>query len=106
MWAFTWVPNPSTNRPWLYRCKSQAICASTVGERGNATAMPVPNVSRWLCSAAKRKWEKRVVRRLGGPDAVEAQGLRGSGNGRHLLEIVGDQIGVEFHSFALLSCKS
>ena len=60
--AFTWVPSPNTKRPPLYRAKSHAKWAKMVGVRGKATAMAVPKVMRWLCSAAMVKGKKGSLR--------------------------------------------
>ena len=43
MWAFTWLPRPSENRPLLARASSHAVCAVIIGLRGNATAIAVPS---------------------------------------------------------------
>lgn len=64
MWALTWLPRPSRNRPAVFSANSHASPAAMIGLRGNATAMPVQNSSEgaaleaaaidihgvWVCS--------------------------------------------------------
>src|SRR5262245_6051896 len=42
-------------RPLEAACRSHPICASTIGLRGNATAIAVPSLMRSVCSAASSK---------------------------------------------------
>jgi hypothetical protein len=60
MWARTWVPSPSRNRPRLAWASSHAVDAVTIGLRGNATATPLDDY------AATGKW---------GTDPERAPGL-------------------------------
>src|SRR6478609_3702679 len=60
MWARTWVPRPSRNRPLVASASSQATCAVTIGLRGNATATPV-RMSMSAASAAAAQ-ERYAVR--------------------------------------------
>ena len=50
--ARTCVPSPSTKRPRLARCRSQAVIAVTIGLRVNAVAIAVPSVTRSVDTAA------------------------------------------------------
>ena len=45
MCALTCEPSPSVNRPPVSACRSQALCATVIGDRANATAIEVPNSS-------------------------------------------------------------
>ena len=49
---FTWLPRPSTNRPFEAACRSHAVEADTIGLRGNEMATLVASRTRSLCTAA------------------------------------------------------
>ena len=53
MWARICDPRPSTKRPLEAAFKSWPTCASTIGVRANATAMPVTRSTRSVSCAAK-----------------------------------------------------
>src|SRR3989440_325250 len=52
LWPLTWLPSPSTNRPFEFACRSQAWLAITVGLRGKATAIDGVSSIRSVASAA------------------------------------------------------
>ena len=52
MWAFTWLPSPKRNLPWVFWASSQAISAVTIGLRAKAMAMPVEKCSDGAARAA------------------------------------------------------
>ena len=52
MCALTWLPSPSRNRPPVLPAISQAMLAAIIGLIGNATAIPVDNVSVGAACAA------------------------------------------------------
>src|SRR2546422_1886424 len=56
--ALTWVPRPRANRPPEAFWRSQAVWASTMGLRGNATAMAVPSCRRSVSTAATARGRK------------------------------------------------
>src|ERR1700720_3722096 len=53
LWPLTWLPRPSTKRPFELACRSQAWLAITVGLRGKATAIDGVSSMRSVASAAK-----------------------------------------------------
>jgi len=53
LWPLTWLPRPSTNRPFELACRSQAWLAITVGLRGKATAIDGVSSMRSVANAAK-----------------------------------------------------
>src|ERR1700730_4015670 len=53
LWPLTWLPRPSTNRPFEFACRSQAWLAMTVGLRGNATAIEGVSSIRSVARAAR-----------------------------------------------------
>jgi hypothetical protein len=58
LWPLTWLPSPSTNRPFEFACRSQAWLAMTVGLRGKATAIDGVSSIRSVASAAKASGAK------------------------------------------------
>ena len=56
--VFTCDPIPSMKRPFDAFCRSQALCAVIVGERGNAMATAVPSWTRSVASAAAASGKK------------------------------------------------
>src|SRR2546423_6820060 len=61
MWARTWVPRPSRNRPLETSASSQADSAVTIGLRGNATAIPVlTSMSAARAAAAHARYAVRA----------------------------------------------
>ena len=52
MCGLIWLPRPRMNRPPEYAWRSQAVLASVIGLRANATAIDVPSSSVSVCSAA------------------------------------------------------
>ncbi|GFG50017.1 hypothetical protein MAGR_14580 [Mycolicibacterium agri] len=52
MCRLIWEPSPRMKRPPEYACTSQAMLATVIGLRANATAMLVPNSIDVVCSAA------------------------------------------------------
>ena len=46
LWPFTWLPRPSTKRPFDAACRSHDASATTIGLRGKAMATPVASCTR------------------------------------------------------------
>jgi hypothetical protein len=53
MWGLIWLPRPRMKRPFEAACRSQAVWASVIGLRANATAMPVASSTRSVSWAAR-----------------------------------------------------
>ena len=58
MWARTWDPRPSRNRPDDRACRSQAVVARAMGLRAKATAMDVPSSMGAAAVAARASGRK------------------------------------------------
>src|SRR5215468_10141369 len=52
MWALTWLPRPRRKRPAVLPASSHAMLAAIIGLIGNATAIPVENISDGAAEAA------------------------------------------------------
>ena len=73
------------------------MLATTIGLRGNATAIAVPSWMRSVASAAKASGMNGIVRDLGGHDAVEAGGLRALRHLGDLAPVVQGYGGLDAH---------
>ncbi len=76
MWARTWVPRPSRNRPTCSPPSSHATCAVTIGLRPGAPSASAPRSSCAASASARTCATTRPRRTRELPDATERPALR------------------------------